>query len=674
MKRIDRVPTISETLQQAFAHHQAGRFAPAEQGYRQVLEADPRNADAWNGVGVLAQQFGRHELAVQYFNQAISFNPNMGMYFSNMGVALHDMGRFADSVQSHQRALQLSPNDPAAYNNLGIVYRDLGRLNEAMACCQNALKFRPDYAEAHNNLGNVFKDQNRYIDAQRCYERAVEINPVYGPGLNNLGVVYREQGKPIESRVCFDRAYKVEPNDGLKIKSKIVLPIVVDSIDEMLRERDRLHNDMRKLLSEPLSLPDPVLRIGMTVFYTAYHGYDDRELHRLIADVFKKATPSLSCVAPHCTPGHVRKPGRIRVGFISKFFHEHTMGKLNLGFLRHLSREKFEVTLFRFPGNDDSWCEQLSRAADRAIVLSPKIDQARQQIAACELDILHYPDIGMDPMSYCIAFARLAPAQTVSWGHPVTSGIPTIDYFISSVDLEPPGAESHYTEKLVRLPHPPTYYYAPARTGTPRTRADFKLPEDKHLYVCPQSLFKMHPEFDTVLKRILEADPQGLVVLIEGQQEHWTELLMKRYRRTMPSVADRVAWVSRQGVGGFIDLLALADCILDPLHFSGGNTTFEAFSVGTPIVTLPGEYMRARVTAAFYRQMGLLDFIARDHDHYVELAVRLGTDRAFHDEAQRKIVAARPALYENIAVVRELEAVFEAMATGQPIPEPKPAG
>src|SRR5690606_19271467 len=83
--------------------------------------------------------------------------------------------------------------------------------------------------------------------------------------------------------------------------------------------------------------------------------------------------------------------------------------------------------------------------------LPDDLPRARAAIAEAELDILHYPEIGMDHMAYFLGFARLATLQTMAWGHPITSGLPTIDLFLSVAEMEPPGADTHYSEKLIPL-------------------------------------------------------------------------------------------------------------------------------------------------------------------------------------------------------------------------------
>jgi predicted O-linked N-acetylglucosamine transferase (SPINDLY family) len=376
-----------------------------------------------------------------------------------------------------------------------------------------------------------------------------------------------------------------------------------------------------------------------------------------IAAILSRAMPSLTETAPHCRePLCARARGeRIRIGFVSCHFYAHTISKLNLGVLRELSREHFEVVVFRQRGRDDPMAASIAAAADHVVELSPRLPAARDQIAAEGLDALYYTDIGMEPMTYFLAFARLAPVQCVTWGHPLTTGIPNVDYFLSSEALEPADAEQHYTERLVRLPTLTNFYYPPRVVPPIKTRGDFGLDEAAHLYLVPQSLFKLHPEYDSILAAILQADPRGRVVLLEGQQPHWTRLVRARFARSLGVDAERVDFVPRQPLEDFHHLLAAADVMLDPIHFGGGDTSYEGFAAGVPIVTMEGPFLRSRITYALYRQMGIDECVARSADEYVRIAVRLATNREHRAAVCERICPARPRIYENREAVRDLE-------------------
>jgi predicted O-linked N-acetylglucosamine transferase (SPINDLY family) len=234
-----------------------------------------------------------------------------------------------------------------------------------------------------------------------------------------------------------------------------------------------------------------------------------------------------------------------------------------------------------------------------------------------------------------------------------------MDYYLSSELLEIEGATEHYTEELVRLRTLPTYYYRPPLPPIRRTRDHFGLADYDHLYLCPQTLLKFHPDFDRPISEILRRDPHGRLILIEGKYPYWTGLLRSRFEKTMPDVLDRVWFLPRQNRAEFLSLIALSDVLLDPFHFGGGNTTYEALAVGTPIVTWPATYMRGRVTFACYQKMGFFDCVASDAEDYVDTAVRLGADQEYRDSVRHTIRAASNVLFEDMEAVRELEQFFQ---------------
>ena len=179
--------------------------------------------------------------------------------------------------------------------------------------------------------------------------------------------------------------------------------------------------------------------------------------------------------------------------------------------------------------------------------------------------------------------------QCSTWGHPVTSGIETVDYFISSESLEVPEADEHYTEKLVRLPHMLCHYERPKLTEKRTTRAAMNLPADAHLYGCLQTLFKFHPDFDALIGEILRRDPRGLLTLCAGTCGKWVDHLRQRLTRTIPDVVDRLRLLPTVPRDEYLQLVAMHDVLLDPPHFGGGNTSYEGFACGVPIVTWPSK-------------------------------------------------------------------------------------
>jgi protein O-GlcNAc transferase len=312
----------------------------------------------------------------------------------------------------------------------------------------------------------------------------------------------------------------------------------------------------------------------------------------------------------------------------------------------------------RVTGPEDEVSRAIDASADRVVRLSTHLAEAREQVAAEELDVLLYTDIGMDPWTYFLAFSRLAPVQCATVGQPGTTGIPNVDYFISSDRLEPVCGQSHYSERLVRLRDIPHVFERSRMPENPLDRDGIPLPADARWYVCQQTLFKIHPEFDFVLGNILRRDPAGIVVLFEGQVSTWKALLQERLRRSIPDVVDRVMFLPRLKRDEYLGLIAQADVLLDTMHYGGGTTAMHALALGTPLVSLAGEFNRGRVAQALFQRMGILDCLATTPNDYVDRAVRLANERGLRESLRGRILERCGVLFSNPAPAVELEEFF----------------
>ena len=395
-----------------------------------------------------------------------------------------------------------------------------------------------------------------------------------------------------------------------------------------------------------------------THFFSAYQGENDRGVMQDLARVYRGVE---CCPAAHAGGWRPRGP-RIRVGFLSAHFRDHTIGRQNLGRVQRLSRREFEVTVISLGSSADALAQAYREAADRFVQAPRQPAAARRLIAELQLDVLIFADVGMDAVTQTLAYSRMAPIQCVTWGHPDTTGSPAIDHFISSRLLETDEADEHYSERLVRLPNLGVCYRRPALSGPPRSREFFGLNPARHVYLCPQTLFKFHPDFDPVLRGILEADPLADLVVLEGRVSNWTTRLLRRWARTLPGLERRVRFVSPQPNADFLSLLAQADVALDPFPFGGGNTTYEALAVGLPVVTWPGRFLRGRISHALYQRMGMLTAVAGSSDEYVALAVRLATERDFSHAVRQQIAETRDVLFENAQDVTAWEDLLRELA------------
>ena len=421
------------------------RADEAEVSCREALRIDPGLAEAHNNLDIALHDQGRLDEAVAAYRDAIARKPALAEAHNNLGNALKALGRLDEAIDAYRRALAAEPDNVLAHNNLGVALHDLGRHDAALAALRRAVDLKPDLAEAHNNLGNVLKDLRRHGDAIAAYRNAIAISPDLVLAHNNLGNVLVEQGRMDEATESFKRILAIGPNDATEIKLAMMLPAILKSSDTVHDVRRRFETNVANLLERDLLVRDPVIEIGAINFYLAYHGCNDRDLQVLVARLFAKSCPSLEFIAPHCQPPvATKRRGKIAMGFISRFFSDHSVGTVMHGVIAHLARDAISVTLISLPQPEDPIANDIRLAADSTVVVPPILDVARETIAGLELDVLVYSDIGMDPFTYFLAFSRLATVQCVMGGHPVTTGIPTIDYFISSRLLEANGADAHY--------------------------------------------------------------------------------------------------------------------------------------------------------------------------------------------------------------------------------------
>jgi CRISPR-associated protein Csy1 len=271
-----------------------------------------------------------------------------------------------------------------------------------------------------------------------------------------------------------------------------------------------------------------------------------------------------------------------------------------------------------------------------------------------------YPELGMGAVPFALAALRLAPLQCAGWGHPVTTGHDKVDVFFSAAVMEPDDAASHYTEQLVTLPGIGARYAMPV-VPEDATRAQFGLPLRAPLLLCPQSLFKVHPDNDALFARVLRALPAAHLVLFEGRDPELTTRFAGRIAAAGVPAA-RTCWLPQCAHDDYLRINSLCTVMLDTLHWSGGNTTLDALACGVPVVTLPGRFMRGRQSAGMLRLMGIETLIAGDTDDYVGLVRKLAEDPAWRGDMSAQIRDARHRVFDDNKPLDALVSFLQANA------------
>jgi predicted O-linked N-acetylglucosamine transferase (SPINDLY family) len=485
----------------------------------------------------------------------------------------------------------------------------------------------------------------------------VALRPEFAVAWNDLGILLAQHDRYREAQACYRKALELEPGRELwRLNSIALCPSEFDTNEELDAYRHRLLAELesfakRKITFQPAELLTSNCRPS---FNLQFHGRDERPLRQAYARVFEPSFPA----------GHVAAAtGRPRIGLVVTDWHE-------LGFLRSLGGVLdridtgwFDVVIFGSARGQEILRAGLRNQAIRVLGIPTQFEQFVTAIRAASVDLLYYWEVGTDNTNYFLPFLRLAPVQCTSWGIQVTSGIPTLDYYLSSTLAEPDDVQAHYSERLILAETLLTFQRRAELPHLPRPREHFGLSADQHLYLCAQQLGKFQPDFDPILEGILRRDSRGVIVVTEDRRGTFmSQDLRRRFAATLGDVVDRIVFVPYQAGDDYLSLVAAADVLLDPLHFGGVNSTYDGFSLSKPIVTLPSSFQRGRYTLACYRKMGLLDCVARDADDYIDIAVRLGTNADYRGQITAAIGRASVVLFEDIEAVHEHERIFAELA------------
>ena len=648
-------------LKLATQHLQAGRLAQAKSGYEQVLRVNPLHPEALQWMGVVWHQLGDNEKAIELVRQAIDLAPAIAFFRSTLGNVLQAVGRFTEAIASYRQALLIKPDFAEAHNNLGIALYASGLEDDAVSAYHKALAISPNFANALFNLGSAVQKRTPDL-AVSLINRSLQLQPDFYEALLGLGKLLISQCRMDEASLSLQRAIALKPGNGLRVLDALKISPIMGTREALLEERASFESKLDRLAQEGLTLDDPVTEHCRTNFYLAYHGVNDKEIQTKISCFFSRACPDLLYVAPHC--GRGRRDGqKIRIGFLSAFISSHSVSLCFSAIVQALATQgAFEVCLLSSHDPEEKNAKKTySNFSGKVVHLNGDMVLAQQQVSALELDILVYLDVGMDAASYFLAFSRLARVQCVLGGHPVTTGIGAMDYFLSSDLAEPADADSHYSEKLVRLPLGAFYFERPVMPAAFKTRRELGLPEHGGIYLCPMMLHKIHPDFDETMARILQLDTSGHIVMFADKKySTWQGLLEKRFDQTIAhEVRSRIIflpWVT--GNVEFMQINEAADVVIDPFHFGIGSTAIATCSVGTPFVTKPGEFMRGRVGLFYCRIMDLMECVALGTEDYAQKAVAIATDHSLRDSLKAKILKNNHALFENRQAITDLTDFF----------------
>jgi len=627
--------------------------------YRQAIKADRTSFPSLHNLATLLKSLGRHQEAIPYYATAIQAQPTNVDLRANIALCFAQSGRTADAIQIAEDTAARFPNSAFAFESLGRVQQSCGQVEKAKSSYRRALELDPTAVESRVLLANMLLVEFQLDEAKSLFEAAHSLSPHDEAAALGMAQV-AEQLDEVDTARTIYLSLKHDCRDALiaKLRAASSCPTLFETEEEIDAYRQELTNTLEECRQGNLfHRPEDWVQFGIVPpFNLQFHGRDDLPLKRLYGQTIAE-TLDFSLNDDRVKGSFDQRP---RIGLITLRNDRAFLRSIG-GLIKRIDSSQLEPIIIALPSSKETLEAALGDSV-QYLWLPPSIHQMAEAIRSTDLDLLYYFEIGTSSLGYLLAHQRLAPVQCTSWGVQVTSGIPTIDFYISSKLIEGDGAKEHYSEQLVLLDTLLSWQEPPEATPA-ASKESFGFSNDQHLYLCPQQLGKFVPRFDEVLARILRNDPRGIIMVTEGNVPQLASRLKGRWNWSIPDVANRIHFVPQQRGNDYGRLIRSADVLLDPITFGGVNTTYDALSVGKAIVTLPSPYQRGRYTAGCYQAMKMNDCIATSIEDYIDRAVVIASNPDRRTAIERTIIERNEILFRNEHSAVEWNDILLQLAT-----------
>jgi protein O-GlcNAc transferase len=653
----------------------SGRYAEATKLCQDSLAILPDSAELHFYRSSLYLHSNEKASAIASCQRALVLNPEMLPAQQSLSQLWLDTEQLEQAEASYRREIELTPGHFGPRHQLGVVLNRMTRYAEAIDEFKHAISLNPRSGASYFSLAETYTEIDSASGeslalAQANYAKAIEVEPQVSGYHCSLGFNYWRTAQLDSAMTSFDRAIELDPGNAKARWARVMLwaPAFSSNGTGDSPNRSGFGAELAKFEDWWVkSDADGALFVGeLQPFFLTYQEENNLTLLKQYGRVCTKAMQRW--LDRQETPTLKRPLGnRIRLGIVSGDIRLHSVWMaLIKGWFRSFDTERFELVVFSLSDQVDpetSW----ARSIADAFVGGPKtlphwVAAIREQ--NCE--ILLYPAVGLRPMALKLACLRLAPTQVNTWGHPDTSGLPTLDYYVSADCFEPADAQDHYSEQLVLLPNLGNRVQPLALSSSDPDFAAMNIDLERPILVCPGTPFKYQPEHDHVFAEIARRVPNAQLVFFRPSVAALANLLQARITKEFElaglNVMEHVRFIRWLNFHEFHYLLRHSDVMLDTIGFSGYNTAVQAIECGLPLVTREGRFLRGRLASGVLRRMGLTELIALTKTEYVNLVVKLVIDRDYQAYIRHEIQQRCSVLFDDQSAMGPFQDFLESVA------------
>ena len=546
-----------------------------------------------------------------------------------IGAAMHLAGDTAQGVEQMKRAAQLNPRSVAYNYNLGLVYEAIGDMPAAIACYRQVIA-NDRGGQWHCTLAKQLTDAGQLDDAIEFAREALTLLAPHARGIahNQLANALTLKGELTEAIANFQIAISLEVENAM-MNSNYVFALNYGG-----------QPDLTAIFQE----------------------------HKKFGDKFESFVPRMYVNPLQAKAGasaFTNSKRRLRIGYVSPDFNDHAVGKFIEPVLAAHDTNKFELFCYYNKSRvDDATKRMQSAVANWRMTADMSDDELARMIQADAIDIL--VDLsGHTGLNRLLVFARKPAPIQVTWiGYPNTTGLSTMDYRITDAFADPIGAtEALHTEKLVRMPECFSCFKPPS--NAPHVSALPAVARGTITFGSFNNFAKITPEVMRVWIAILARVPGSLLVLKNWclDNDRMKTFMLEAFARCGATPGQVELWNPNTSNVDHLNCYNSIDIGLDPFPYNGTTTTCDALWMGVPVITLAGVSHVGRVGVSQMSNLGLQELIARDTDHYVDIAIALATDvprLAALRGGMRVRVSASP-LMDAPRLTKNLETAYDNM-------------
>ena len=683
------------------ALRQQGNFEEAMASYQSAIKARRDYAEAHNNVGVLLQMQGRLEQAASAYREAVKLRPAYAEAHFNLGVVLHQKHELDAAESAYRRALSVHPGIAEVHNNLGTVLKDEGLLDDALEAFETAIKLKADYAEAFYNRGTVLQQQGNPEQALAAYGRAIELRKDYVDAINNAGIVLQDLGRAGEAVELYRQLLQLMParadacnNMGTALLAeerpdqaraafeqalthKPDFPEAFYNLGNAWRELGDLNGAITAYRNALRLRPDYADAFSQLLYHRAqaceWDGYEAHQVKLLemvrrggrVPPFYLFSTPAsasdqLICaqhwVGPIGPPRNavfdhnpVVERERIRLGYLSGDFHQHSTAHLMAELFERHSRDRFEVFAYSYGPDDNSPMRaRLERAFDRfSDIRLASHREAARLINADKIDIL------VDLKGYthharpAILAYRPAAVQVSYLGYPATMGADFMDYIMVDPFVVPGSQQPFFSERLVHLPGSYQVNDRRREVASARTsRQDWGLPAEGLVFCSFNNSYKISPAIFDIWMRLLRSIPGSVLWLLEANELVKANLRSEGGKRGVDP--GRLIFAPVVPSPEHLGRHQHADLFLDTLPCNAHTTASDALWAGLPVLTCSGDTFASRVAGSLLMAIGVPELVTGSLEEYEQMALALA-------QAPQRLIALRQKLKNN----RDASSLFD---------------